>query len=156
MLWFILFLHLPGIWAVIAAFLVVRHQVPWQNAVVFVATLTTSLVFLVLVGAAVVRKIRNQTTVKIGKTEIYTPYYLAASSYMAYSVFFGIFALVGVAPTMLLIEVGRVGAENYEWGRWCLYLAILGFSVGTIMFGLTSAFDRDHEWNYRGPEGNPR
>lgn len=51
-------------------------------------------------------------------------------------------ALAGVAPTMLLIDIGPFGPENFEVSKWCLYIAIFVFSVGIIMFGLTLAFDK--------------
>jgi len=138
----LVFSHLPILWAFISVFLAVTLHALLQDIAIFVVIVTALLVFLIEIGAAIKRKIKKQTVVKIGKMEIYAPFYFTASSYMTISVLFNIAALIGVSPAMLLIDIGPVGPENYEWGKWFLYIAIFAFCVGIITFGLTLALEK--------------
>ena len=125
----LVFSHLPIVWAVISVFLTVTLHAFLPDIAILVVIVTALLMFLIEIGAAIKRKIKKQTVVKIGKMEMYAPYYFTALSYMTLSVLFNIAALIGVSPAMLLIDIGPVGPENYEWGKWFLYIAIFAFCL---------------------------
>jgi hypothetical protein len=137
--------HLPIALAVVFGLLSVKLADYMPGIFIFVIIGITLLVLLIEIGAGIKRKIKKQTVVKLGDLEMYAPSYFTALSYMALSVGFNITALIGVSPTMLLIDIGPVGPENYEWGKWCLYIAIFLFCVGIIVFGLTLAIDKARE-----------
>jgi hypothetical protein len=150
----LIFSHLPIVVAVISVFLAATLHAFLQDMAILVVLVTALLLFLIVIGAAIRRRIKKQTVVRIGKIEMYAPYYFTALSYMTLSVFFNIGALIGVSPAMLLIDIGPVGSENYEWGKWFLYIAIFAFCVGLIAFGLTLAFDEARQRTDRSQEKN--
>jgi hypothetical protein len=148
------FSHLPIVWAVISVCLTVTFHALLPDITILVVIVTALLVFLIEIGAGIKRRIKKQTVVKIGKMEFYAPYYFTALSHMTLSVFFNIGALIGVSPAMLLIDIGPVGPENYEWGKWFLYIGIFAFCVGIIIFGLTLALDKVKQRTDRDQEKN--
>jgi len=141
--------HLPFVWAVIFACLSVKLPNYMPGIFLLIVAGTALLVFLISIGVAIKRKIKKQTVVKI-KIGSYAVAYTTALSYMALSVFLNLVALIGVAPSMLLIDIGPVRPENFEWGKWFLYIAIFTFIVGISMFGLTLAFDKASHKNDSG------
>ena len=42
--------------------------------------------------------------------------------------------------------------ENFEYAKWCLFIAIFVFSLGIAGFGLTLAFDKSSDWKERFPK----
>jgi len=144
-------LHLPIVWAAVFAGLSVKFPDYMPDIFMFVFIGTVLLVLLIEIGVAIKRKIKKQIAVKVEPRALA---YTTALSYLAHSVWLNIVAIIGVSPTMLLIDIGPFGAENFEWGKWFLYIAIFAFCVGTIMFGLTLAFDKAMHSNDKGQEEN--
>lgn len=142
--------YLPMLFLALFAVLSVKLPNYMPGLFFFVVIAITILMVLIEIGAAIKRKIKKQAVVTIAKVEIYAPAYFTALSYMALGVGLNIAALIGMSPTMLLINIGPVGPENYEWGKWCLYIAIAGFTLGIIMFGLTLALEKASERKRQG------
>jgi hypothetical protein len=134
--------HLPIVLALIFALLGMKLPSYMPDIFIFVIIGMTLLVLLIEGGAEIKRRIKKETAVKIGKIEVYAPMYFTVLSYMTFSIFFNIFALIGVSSTMLLINIGPFEPENFEWGKWCLFIAIFAFCAGIGMFGLTLALDK--------------
>lgn len=138
--WLLALLHLPIVWAAVFAGLSVKFPDYMPDIFIFVIVGTILLVLLIEIGLVIKRRIKKQITVKVEPRALA---YSTALSYLAHSVWLNIVAIIGVSSTMLLIDIGPFRAENFEWGKWFLYIAIFTFCVGTIMFGLTLAFDKD-------------
>ena len=136
--------HLPILWVVIFAVLSIEctNRMPGIFWLVFAGTLV--LVLLIKGGLAIKRRTKKQIAVRV---EPFPIAYTVALSYLALSVFLNIFALIGVSSSMLMIDIGPGGYENFEWGKWFLFIAIFTFCVGIIEFGLTLALDRARQRN---------
>ncbi|MFC2045598.1 hypothetical protein ACFLUH_02860 [Chloroflexota bacterium] len=66
--------------------------------------------------------------------------------FLASSIMFSVFALLGVTPTMLAIEIGPYNPENFNSGRWMLQDSIFLFVSGIWMLGFAYLDDRTREW----------
>jgi hypothetical protein len=143
----LIFAHMPIAWAIAFAWLSEKLPARTQSLMLYVVIGTMLLWLLVDRGVAIKRRIKKQTVAKIGTSG--GGAYSTALTYMVLSVWFNIIALIGVSPSMLLIDVGPIGPENYAWGKWCLYIAIYLFSVGIIIFGGTLALERSSHRNDR-------
>jgi uncharacterized membrane protein len=75
---------------------------------------------------------------------------------MAVSVFFNIVALIGVSPKMLLISVGPLEPEDFEWAKWGLLIGIFAFSIGITFFGITLAVDKARQLNNKVPKDSQK
>ncbi|MGA8848675.1 MAG: hypothetical protein WB564_02475 [Dehalococcoidia bacterium] len=102
------------------------------------------LLALIYIGVTIKRKIKKQI---VSKAEPHTLLYFTALSYMAVSVFSNIIALIGVSPKMLLISMGSLEPEDFEWAKWILLIGIFAFSVGITVFGITLAVDKAKQDN---------
>jgi len=123
--------------------------------ILFLGGMFLLLVLLVLIdiGVRIKRKIKKQTVSK-AEPHTFTYLYFTALSYMAFSVFSNIIALTGVSPAMLLIDIGPYGPENFEWGKWFLYIGIFAFCVGIPFFGITLAVDKARQLSNKAPKEN--
>jgi uncharacterized membrane protein YgdD (TMEM256/DUF423 family) len=123
--------------------------------ILFLGGIFLLLVLLVLIdiGVTIKRKIKKQI---VGKAEphTFTYLYFTALSYMAFSVFSNIIALIGVSPAMLLIDIGPFRPEDFEWGKWFLYIGIFAFCGGITFFGITLAVDKARQLNNKVPKEN--
>ena len=146
---FVPWLCLPILLLFVYAWLSERRPDYMPGMFILVLGGTALLVFLIEIGVAIKRKIKKQIAVK---AEPYTLAYLTALYYMLISVLLNVFALIGVSPTMLLIDIGPFGPENFAWGRWFLYIGIYAFIVGITLFGATYAIDRAGQRNNKFPE----
>jgi hypothetical protein len=97
------------------------------------------LLALIYTGVTIKRKIKKQI---VSEAEPHTLFYFTALSYMAVSVFSNIIALIGVSPTMLLISLGSLEAEDFLWANWILLIGIFAFTIGITVFGITLAVDK--------------
>ena len=142
-------LHLPIVWAAIFAVLSVEcpNYMPDIFWLVFAGTLLLAL--LVEAGLTIKRRIKKQIVVKV---EPFAMAYSTALFYLGHSIWLNISALIGVSSTMLLIDIGPGGYENFEWGKWFLFIAIFTFCVGIIEFGFTLALDKARQRNDSGQE----
>jgi hypothetical protein len=111
------------------------------------------LLALIYIGVVIKRKIKKQI---VSEAEPHTLFYFTALSYMAASVFFNIVALIGVSPKMLLISVGSLEPEDFEWAKWGLLIGIFAFSIGIIFFGITLAVDKARQLNNKVPKENQK
>lgn len=62
--------------------------------------------------------------------------------WFALCILFCLIALLGVAPTMLNIEIGPFNQDNYNWARWFLFNGITYFVIGVFSFASTYLFQR--------------
>lgn len=141
----LMYSHLPIAW--LAEFAYLSARLGEYKPDIFIPVFAgTALLALLIHGCVVIKtKIKKQTVVKISKVESYAVVYYTALTYTALSIALNMAALAGVAPTMLMIDIGPFRPENFEVGKWCLYIAIFIFSVGIIMFGMTLALDKSRQ-----------
>jgi hypothetical protein len=71
---------------------------------------------------------------------------------MAVSVVSNIIALLGVVPAMLSMTVGPFNPGSFEWGKWTLAIAIIGFSLSIIYFGIAFVLDKAEQWKNKLPK----
>ena len=109
------------------------------------------LLALIYIGVTVKRKIKRQI---VSEAEPHTLFYFTALSYMAVSVFSNIIALIGVSPKMLLISLGSLSPEDFEWAKWILVIGIFAFTMGITFFGITLAVDKARQLNNKVPKEN--
>jgi hypothetical protein len=109
------------------------------------------LLALIYIGVTIKRKIKKQI---VSEAEPHTLFYFTALSYMAVSVFFNVVALIGVSPKMLLISVGPLEPEDFEWAKWILVIGIFAFTMGITFFGITLAVDKARQLNNKVPKEN--
>ena len=139
----VLFLHWPILLLLVVAYFGVRS--PDYTPEIVILSLFGTIIILAIISIVLLikRRIKKQTFIK---SDTYTLCYYTALSYMVFSVVLNLFALGGVAPTMLLIKTGPFGPQNFEYAKWCLYIGIFIFSFGIVLFGFTLAFDRASNW----------
>jgi hypothetical protein len=125
--------------------------------ILFLGGVFLLLVLLVVIdiGVGIKRKIKKQIASK-AEPHTYTLLYSIALSYMAVGVLSNIIALIGVSPTMLLIETGPFGAEDFQWAKWSVLIGIFAFSVAITFFCVTLAVDKARQSKNRFPEDNQK
>ncbi len=125
---------------------------PW--AVILVIVLMEIVVGLVRLISWSVRKIRRIEKEELGNKidEISLSYFLSFS-FLSWSIFFNLFALLGIGTTMLDIRIGPYWLDNYNWGRWALVDSIFLFIAGLPILGyasLKSNWQRELRSNHEG------
>ncbi len=147
----VLFLYWPILILLIVAYFGVKSPEYVPELFILSSVGVTLILMLIAIGLIIKRRIKKQILVK---SEGYTLSYFTALSCMAFSIMFNLFALGGVSSTMLLIKTGPFGPENFEYAKWSLFIGILIFSFGIVIFGITSAFDRASKWKGQLPKEN--
>jgi len=149
--WLVPLLCLPIL--VILAFTFFSVETPNYMPNIFILFLCGIFLLLALIyiGVTIKRKIKKQI---VSEAEPHTLFYFTALSYMAVSVFFNIVALIGVSPKMLLISVGSLEPEDFEWAKWGLLIGIFAFTIGITVFGITLAVDKARQLNNKVPKEN--
>ena len=55
---------------------------------------------------------------------------------------------------MLLISLGSLSPEDFEWAKWILVIGIFAFTMGITFFGITLAVDKARQLNNKVPKEN--
>ncbi len=139
---------LKGLWVFVpilivnAIFIYSRVYVTAEDSVnVFIFLMAIFIVLLLLSSFIVwiIRKVRKTKVHKPDKAGLYS--FLAMVIFIA-SILCNVVALLGVSATMLNVEAGPYGPQNYTFGKWILISGISFFYIW--MFSYAFAFAEDY------------
>ena len=124
-----------------------------QEAVLLVMFLLLAIAILSMPVVLVLRRIRK--TQKPRKPDELSLLYFTALIFLTLCIICSLFALIGVTPTMLMIEIGPYGPENFNWGRWMLNDGVLFFVCGIWILGFAYIDDRTRLWKAKKSPDEP-
>jgi len=133
-------LILVGTWTVIGVY--------WpdlvQAAVFLVILLLAAIAIFYMIVSLILRRIGKAQ--KPHKPDELALLYFAALTFLALGIMCSLFALVGVTPTMLMIEIGPYGPKNFNWGRWMVQDGVFFLICGILALGFAYIVDRTRPW----------
>ncbi len=124
------------------------------GATILVILLIEIVALIISFGFWIIKKIRRikkeQPSKKLDELSLF---YSVSFSFLAWSIFFDIFALIGIGATMLDIQIAPNWLDNYNWGRWFMLDGIFLFCTGVPILGyasLKSNWQRELDSNQKG------
>lgn len=100
----------------------------WPNLVqVAVFLIMLLLAAIAVLSTPVVLILRRIKKTKPQKPDELSLLYFIALSFLALCIMCNLLALIGVTPTMLMIEIGPYGPDNFNWGRWMVLDGVFFF-----------------------------
>jgi len=142
------YVALSGLWVLLPIFIIEgifiysRIYVPTEysnDAFMFLLIIFALLLLFSSFVVWIIRKVRKTKAHKPDKVGLYS--FLSIFIFIA-SIFCSILALMGVSATMLNVEAGPYGPQNYTFGKWILLSAITFFFLW--MFLHAYAFVEDY------------
>ena len=115
-----------------------------QAAVFLVMLLLATIAIFYMIVSLILRKIGKAQ--KPRKPDDLALLYFAAFTFLALGTICSLFALAGVTPTMLMIEIGPYGPENFNWGRWMVQDGIFFLMCGILALGFAYIIDKTKQW----------
>ncbi|PIP47975.1 MAG: hypothetical protein COX14_04720 [Chloroflexi bacterium CG23_combo_of_CG06-09_8_20_14_all_45_10] len=124
-----------------------------QAAVFLVMLLLAAIAILSIPVVLILRRIRK--TQKPRKPDELSLLYFTALIFLTLCIMCSLFALIGVTPTMLMIEIGPYGPEDFNWGRWMLQDGVFFLVCGIWMLGFAYVDDRTRLWKAKKSPDEP-
>jgi len=138
---------LSGLWVLLpiiiieAIFIYSRVYVPAKysnDALLFLLIIFALLFLFSSLIVWIIRKVRKTKAHKPDEAGLYS--FLLMMVFIM-SIFCSIFALIGVSATMLNVEAGPYGPQNYTLGKWILTSAIMFFFMWMCLHAYTFVKD---------------
>lgn len=123
-----------------------------QVAIFLIMLLLAAIAVLSTPVVLILRRIRKTTPQKSDELSLL---YFMALSFLALCTMCSLFALIGVTPTMLMIEIGPYGPDNFNWGRWMVLDGVFFFVCGIWMLGFAYIDDRARLWKTKKDSEEP-
>ena len=89
------------------------------------------------------RRNKESSSVKLDES---TTLYFISLLFLAISVFCTVWALIGIIPSALEINISPYQAQDFNWARWFLIDGILFFVAGIFGTGISYLSDRSRYW----------
>lgn len=128
----------------------------WPNLVqVAVFLIMLLLAAIAVLSTPVVLILRRIRKTKPQKPDELSLLYFIALSFLALCIMCNLLALIGVTPTMLMIEIGPYGPDNFNWGRWMVLDGVFFFVCGIWTLGFAYIDDRTRLWKTKKDSEEP-
>ncbi len=107
------------------------------GATIFTIFLIEVVVLIISLGSWSIRRIRKIKKEPSKKPDELSLFYCLSFSFLSWSIFYNIFALIGISAIMLDIQITPNWLDNYNWGGWSLLDGIFLFVIGLPTLGYT-------------------
>jgi len=124
-----------------------------QAAIFFTMLLLAAIAVISTVVVLIVRRVRKAQRPQ--KPDELPLAYLTALIYLSLCIACSLFALIGVTPTMLMVETGPYGPGNFNAARWMAQGGVFFFVSGILMLGFAYVDDRARLWKARMTQDEP-
>lgn len=115
-----------------------------QAAVVFAMLLFAAIAIVLIPTVLILRRARRAQ--KPRKADESSLMYFAALIFLTLCIVCGLFAVIGVTPTMLMVEIGPYDVGNFDAARWMTLDGVFFFVCGILMLGFAYLDDRTRLW----------
>ena len=124
-----------------------------QAAVFFVMLLIAAIAILSTPVVLILRRVRKAP--KPQKPDELSLIYFAALIFLTLCIICSLFALIGVTPTMLMIEIGPYDPDNFNAARWMAQDGVFFFVCGILMLGFAYIDDKTRLWKAKKSPDEP-
>ena len=115
-----------------------------QAAIFFVMLLLAAIALLSTPVVLILRRVRKAQ--KPRKLDELSFMYFTVLIFLTLCIICSLFALIGVTPTMLMIEIGPYDPDNFNAARWMAQDGVFFFVCGILMLGVVYIDERTSLW----------